>query len=120
MKSPCMASQKIMHAMSAQSISCKNSVHTQEIIRRLLNSSPMLNSRDEVAPVISNFMARMIEAGCGYPVKYRKDTLDRALRIYNRMVEEDRNGVRPLYRPKEWNVEARRMEKDKKKKSWSI
>ena len=112
-----MASQKIMHAMSAQSISCKNSVHTQEIIRRLMNSSPLLNWREEVAPVISNYMARMMEAG--YPVKYRKDTLDRALRIYDRMVQEDRNGIRPLYRPKEWNVVARRMEKDKKKNSWS-
>ena len=100
-----MASQKIMHAKSAQSISCKNSVHTQEIIRRLLNSCPQLDWKNDIAPVISNYMARMMDAG--YPVKYRKDTLDRALRIYDRMVEEDRNGVRPLYRPKEWNVVAR-------------
>ena len=31
------ASQSILHAKSAQSVSCRHSVHTQEILRRLLN-----------------------------------------------------------------------------------
>ena len=35
------------------------------------------------------------------------------------MVAEDEDGTRPLYRPKEWNVVARRKEKDKKKHDWS-
>ena len=35
------ASHNIMHANSAQSISCRNSVHTQEILRRLFNSFPL-------------------------------------------------------------------------------
>jgi hypothetical protein len=34
-----------------------------------------------------------------YSEWYRKDTLLRALRIYDKMVEDDRQGVRPLYRP---------------------
>ena len=41
------------------------------------------------------------------------DTLTRAFRIYDRMVEEDSSGKRPLYRPKDWNIVARRKEKEK-------
>ena len=100
------ASQSILHADSAQSVSCRNSVHTQEILRRLLNSSPLLDWRTCVAPVLSTYMSRMMH--CGYPEKYRVDTLNRALRIFDKMKEEDNNGTRPLYRPKDWNVVARR------------
>ena len=112
-----MASREVMHSRSAQSISCKNSVHTQEILRRLMNSSPQLDWKNEVAPIISEYMRRMMEAG--YPEKYRRDTLNRALRIYDKMVGDDRDGIRPLYRPKEWNVVARDLEKRKKKNDWS-
>jgi hypothetical protein len=38
----------------------------------------------------------MMEAG--YPDRYRRDTLERCLRIYDRMVEDDKAGIRPLYR----------------------
>ena len=55
----------------------------------------------------------------GYPVKYRADTLRRSLRIYDKMCEEDFDGTRPLYRPKTWNVIARRIEKEKKQHDWS-
>ena len=48
--------------------------------------------------------------------KIRRDTLSR---IYDSMVKEDEEGVRPLYRPKDWNIVARRKEKEKKKHSWS-
>ena len=111
------SSKTVMHAMSAQSITCRNSVHTQEILRRLLNSSPMLDWKTCVAPVLSKYMARMMH--CGYPEKYRRDTLTRALRIYDKMVEDENNGTRPLYRPKHWNTCDRRKEKQKKKYNWS-
>ena len=62
-------------------------------------------------------MSRMIN--CGYPEKYRVDTLNRAFRIVDKMKEEDSNGTRPLYRPKDWNVVARRKEKEKNKYDWS-
>ena len=51
----------------------------------------------------------------GYPEKYRVDTLTRAFRIYDRMVEEDSIGKRPLYRPTDWDIVARRKAKEKKK-----
>ena len=48
------------------------------------------------------------------------DTLNRALNIYDKMVKDDEDGVRPLYRPKEWNIIARVKEKEKKKYNWSL
>ena len=54
-----------------------------------------------------------------YPEKYRRDTLSRALRIYDKMVEDDRIGLRPLYRPKDFERVKRQKEKQKKKTNWS-
>jgi hypothetical protein len=70
-----------------------------------------------VAPVISTYMFRMMKNG--YPEKYRVDTLNRALNIFDKMVKDDEDGVRPMYRPKDWNVVARSKEKEKKKHNWS-
>ena len=112
-----MSSKKIMHAQSAISASCKKSVHTQEVMRRLFNCSRLLDWEKETAPVITDYMVRMMQAG--YPEQYRKDTLCRAIRIYDKMVDDDHSGVRPLYRPKDFERLARRKEKQRKKKSWS-
>ena len=49
------------------------------------------------------------------PIEKQIDTLTRDLRIYDKMVNDDRDGTRPLYRPKEWNIVARRKEKERKK-----
>ena len=106
-----------MHSESAISASCKRSVHTQEILRRLFNSSRHLDWKTEVAPVLTEYMTRMMTAG--YPEQYRKDALCRSLRIYDKMVEDDNTGLRPLYRPKEYERNARRVEKQKKKHSWA-
>ena len=53
------ASHKIMHADSAQSISCRNSVHAPELLHRLPDSSPLLDWKTEVAPVLTIYMARI-------------------------------------------------------------
>ena len=34
-------------------------------------------------------------------------------------MEQDRQGIRPIYRPKDWNVTTRRKQKEKKKYEWS-
>ena len=106
-----------MRANSAQSVSCRHSVHTQKILRRFPNSSPLLDWKTDVAPVLTTYMARMRYSG--YPEKYRMDTLIRALRIFDKMVEDDEKGLRPIYRPKDWNVVSRKKEKDRKKYDWS-
>ena len=65
------ASTKVTHSQSAQSLQCKRSVHTQEILRRLLNSSSRLSWEGDIAPVISEYMGRMAVAG--YSEIFRKN-----------------------------------------------
>ena len=67
--------------------------------------------------MLTEYMNRMMIAG--YPEKYRKDSLCRALRIYDKMVEDDLYGYRPLYRPKDYERIPRRVEKQKKRNNWS-
>ena len=112
-----MASKLIMHAQSAQSSSCKKSVHTQEVMRRLLNSSVRLDWDTEVAPVITEYMGRMKKAE--YDEIYRKRVLDKALSIYDKMKREDAEGITPLNRPREWKRDERRKKKFKKKHNWA-
>ena len=53
------SSKTVLHSTSAHSAACKRSVHTQEVIRRLLNSSQLLKWNEQVAPVITDYMKRM-------------------------------------------------------------
>ena len=62
-------------------------------------------------------MARMRNSG--YPDKYRMDTLIRALGIFDKMVEDDTKGLRPIYRLKDWNIVAWKKQKERKKYDWS-
>ena len=86
-------------------------------MRRLLNSSTRLNWDEEIAPVCSQYMARMMQAG--YSENYRKNILTKALRIYDKMTKDDQEGVRPMYRPKDWQAIQRRKDKVNKKHEWS-
>ena len=111
-----MASVQILHAKSAQSMTCKRNVHVQEVLRRLLNSSAKLEWQ-EVAPVLTCYMTRMMNAG--YNESIRKQTLLRAFKIYDKMKKEDSDGIRPIYRPKGWQREERSKKKKSKKHKWS-
>ena len=108
----------VLHARSAHSSACKRGVHTQEVVRRLLNSSHKLNWEVEVAPVITEYMRRMKIAG--YGEQYRKDVLTHALGIYDKKWEADSNGSRPIFRPKTWKKEERKKEKERKKHDWAM
>ena len=67
--------------------------------------------------MVSKYMAQMMQSG--YSEQYRKNILCRALRIYDTMNKDDQDGVRPLYRPRDWQAEERRQKKQKKKHNWS-
>ena len=111
------SSKTVLHARSAHSAACKKGVHTQEVLRRLLNSSKRLNWETETAPVITDYMLRMKSAG--YTEKYRAEVLQHAFSIYDKKLEEERNGVRPMYRPKSWKKKERRETKRNKKLNWA-
>ena len=83
----------------------------------MLNTSACLDWVSEIAPVLTDYMERM-KIG-GYNENYRRSCLAHALRIYDRMRKEDEQDIRPLHRPRDWNLEERRINKKKKKHSWS-
>ena len=111
------ASKKVLHQNSAQSQTCKKSVHVRELVRRMLNTSIRLDWDSVFAPILTDYMERMKRAN--YDEKYRRSTLAHALRIYDKMRKEDEEGTKPLHRPRNWNLEEKRIEKRNKKHTWS-
>ena len=99
-----MACKKVINSQSAQSSSCKKSVHVQETLRRILNTSSRLEWGTDVVPVLTKYMSRMMAAG--YDEKYRRSVLTNALRIFDKIKQEQEDGTRPINRPQDWDVEA--------------
>ena len=54
----------------------------------------------------------------GYNHKFRKEILDSGLKAYAKMIEDDKNNVKPMYRSRDWNLEERQLSKAKKKFNW--
>ena len=110
-------SKTVLNDKSAHARACKRSVHTQEILRRLLNSSHRLNWEKETATVVTEYMSRMRTAG--YGENYRKEVLKHAIGIYDKKWEDDMNGVQPIFRPKNWKREERKEAKRRKRHEWA-
>ena len=111
------ASKEVLSATSAQAAVCKLSVHTQELVRRMVNTSDKLEWNENVAPVLTDYMGRMLQAG--YDQSYRRRVLERALGRYDQMKRDATDGSRPVNRPKHWMDEMRREDKRKKRHNWS-
>ena len=54
----------------------------------------------------------------GYDEKFRAEILNSGLKGYNKIVEAERDRIKPMYRPKGWNTTARWLAKRRKKKNW--
>ena len=52
-----------------------------DMIRRILNTSSRLDLNSAVAPVLTEYLARMMQTG--YGKVYRKNTFETAIRIYD-------------------------------------
>ena len=70
-----------------------------------------------MAPVLSEYMARMRAAG--YSQDYREHVLRNALAIYDAKLRKNDEGTVPLNRPKGYKKVERMSEKADKRKSWS-
>ena len=58
-----MANRQILQSQSAQSDKCKRSVHVNELVRRILNTSARLDWSEFVGPVLTDYCVRMRQAG---------------------------------------------------------
>ena len=76
------------------------------------NTSQRLNWTEHVAPVLTEYMRRMMAAG--YQEKYRKDILKNAISIFKIKIQKSKEGITPLNRPKDYKKSERRKEKMEK------
>ena len=100
---------------SAISSQQKRTILTQECLRRLRNTKVELG-KDVQNKYLTEFMVKLKNSG--YDVQYRKQILDSVLKAFNKMIMDDKNGVKPLYRDKEWQKQERKQEKEKRKLNW--
>ena len=106
---------RLILANSALSFSKKRTILTQECLRRLRNTKKELGF--EVQKIhLDDFMLKLKNSG--YTQKFRTEILDSGMKAYQKMLEEDKNGTKPLYRSRNWNEEERQASKTKKKFNW--
>ena len=53
----------------------------------------------------------------GYSQKFRTEILKSGLEGYNKIVKAEKEGVRPVYRPKGWKESARWLEKNEERRT---
>ena len=102
-------------ANSALNFSSKRTILTQECLRRLRNT------KIELGPEVQNeylneFMLKLKNSG--YDQKFRAEILDSAMKAFNKMIDDDKNNKKPLYRSRTWNFEERKILKLNKKQNW--
>ena len=106
---------KLLLAESAINKNSKRTILTQECLRRMRNTK--LELGDEVRNEhLNRFMIKMKNSG--YSSHYRAQILKSAINAFEKMLEEDRNGSKPLYRTREWNRENRMNNKENRKINW--
>ena len=93
----------------------KRTILTQECLRRLRNTKLELGEDIKVKH-LNEFMLKLKNSG--YPTKYRTEILESALVAYDKMVEADKDGTKPLFRDRNWNREQRNDEKMNRKVNW--
>ena len=64
-----------------------------------------------------NGMMRRLQFS-GNDQRFRAQVLKAAFTAYDNIKQEDADGVRPMYRPKDWDRKGREEKKMKKRESW--
>ena len=100
---------------SATSYQLKLNTHVANLVRVFRNISPLCEV-DETIKNIKIFLLRLQHSGYNQAERY--NVYRRAKRKYSNMVDNDKNGIIPLYRDKFWNQEERIHSKRNKMKNW--
>ena len=106
---------KLILAESAINNNSKRTILTQECLRRLRNTKIELGEGVKNEH-LTRFMLKMKNSG--YTQNFRTQILKSALNAFEKMVQEDKIGTKPLYRKRSWNGENRVQEKQAKRKNW--
>ena len=65
---------------------------------------------------LTHFSAKMQYSG--YEHSFRTEVIKSALHAYESLIDAERRGYRPLYRPKTWKEREREQERHAKKLNW--
>ena len=101
----------VILANSALSFKVKRTVFTQECLRRLRNTSLSLGP-DVANKFLSKYMLKLKDSG--YSQKFRAEIIRSAKNAFNLQSQNDRKGIRPLFRDK------KRILQDQKEKGVGV
>ena len=93
----------------------KSNFILQESIRRLRNTSREL-PWELKARILSEFSHKFMISG--FSERFRLETIQSAVRGYERQCEASDKGITPLHRPREFQAEERRQKKLLTKTAW--
>ena len=105
----------VILADSALNSSSKRTILTQECLRRLRNTKVELGEKVQMK-YLNEFMIKLKNSGYGQ--KYRMEIVDSAMKAFEKMIEDDKNNIKPLYRSKNWNIVERKQLKENNKQNW--
>ena len=100
---------------SALSYAKKRTILTQECLRRLRNTKVELGPEIQ-RKHLNKFMLQLKNSG--YSQKFRKEIMDSTFKAFQDILEQDKKGIKPLYRPRNWNAEDRKAQKLNRKSNW--
>ena len=106
---------KVMLFDTALPAKQKRTVLTQECLRRLRNTKMELGTAVQNHH-LNEFMVKLKNSG--YSQNYRIQILDSAQKAYEKMVNDDKNEIKPMYRSRNWNKGERLEDKSMKKVNW--
>ena len=110
-----MKPQRTILASSANPEQQKRTTLTQECIRRLRNTRKQLSCVRK-QEILSDYM--QVLKNSGYQNTFRKEILKAGLHGYNKILEADELGKKPLYRAKNWRKSSRWLDSKKKSRNW--
>ena len=93
----------------------ERTILTQECLRRLRNTMVDLGEETQNKH-LNRFMLK--QKNSGYSAKFRTDILDSALKAFEKIMKDDQDGIKPLYRDRDWNKEERSRNNRDKKLNW--
>ena len=100
---------KVILASSALSWAQKRSIHTQEILRRLKNTSEDLGQEVQNSH-IANYLLRM--KLCGYSQKFRKEVFLSAKNAYKEICQKSKSESTPIFRNRKELDERKKLKKN--------
>ena len=99
---------KVILADSALSMSQKRTILTQECLRIMRNTKVELGEKVRNQH-LSKFMIKLKNSG--YNSKFRAEVIDSSKKAFAVMISEDKKGIKPLFRDRNWKSEERILKK---------